>query len=144
MASRPILRRNSNVRAVDTNILVRLLEQDDPAQSVAADAYQKAGGPLWVSHIVLVETVWVLLSAFSRSKKEVLGVLDALLSNVDIHLQEEQIVNAAIEIYRISKADFSDCLVLETARANGHLPLATFDKNLSKLPGTTLPKFQSH
>jgi len=131
------------VRAVDTNILVRLLEQDDPAQTASADFYQKKGGPLWVSHLVLVETVWVLLSTFGRTKKEILGVLDALLSNVDIHLQEEAIVNAAIETYRISKADFSDCLVLETARANGHLPLATFDKNLSKLPDTVLPKFQT-
>ena len=132
------------MRAVDTNILVRLLEQDDPAQFKTADAYQKSGGPLWVSHIVLVETVWVLLSAFRRSKKEVLGVLDALLGNVDIHLQEESIVSAATEAYRASRADFSDCLVLETARANGHLPLATFDKHLAKLPGTVLPKFKSH
>ncbi len=132
------------MRAVDTNILVPLLEQDDQAQAGAADAYQKTGGPLWVSHIVLVETVWVLVSTFSRTKKEILGVLDALLSNVDIHLQEESIVNAAIETYRGFKADFSDCLVVETARANGHLPLATFDKNLSKLPDTVLPKFPSH
>ncbi|MDP2875180.1 MAG: PIN domain-containing protein, partial [Holophaga sp.] len=101
-------------------------------------------GPLWVSHIVLVETVWVLLSTFSRTKKEILGVLDALLSNVDIYLQDESVVSAATETYRGSKADFSDCLVLETARANGHLPLATFDKNLSKLSDTVMPKIQSH
>jgi predicted nucleic-acid-binding protein len=132
------------VRAVDTNLLVRLLEQDDSAQARAAEAYQKTGGPLWVSQIVLVETVWVLSSAFSRTRKEILGVLEALLNNVDIHLQEEAIVNNAVETYRASKADFSDCLVLETARANGHLPLATFDKQLAKLPDTFLPRSNSH
>lgn len=132
------------MRAVDTNILVRLLEQDDPAQTAAAEAYRLNGGPLWVSHVVLVETVWVLLSSFDRTKKEVLGVLDALVNNVDIHLHEPAIVSAALAHYRASKADFSDCLALEIARSNGHLPLATFDKNLAKLPDTFQPKSHSH
>jgi predicted nucleic-acid-binding protein len=132
------------VRAIDTSLLVRLLEQDDTAQAAAANAYQQSGGPLWVSHIVLVETVWVLMSTFRRSKREILGVLDALLSNADIHLQEEALVSLAISAYRASRADFSDCLLLATARANGHLPLATFDKNLLKLPDTTQPKAPFH
>jgi predicted nucleic-acid-binding protein len=127
------------VRAVDTNILVRLLEQDDPAQAAAAEAYRAAGGPLWVSQVVLVETVWVLASVFQRTRKELLGVLEALQDNRDIHLQEPAVVGAAIAAYRASKADFSDCLVLETARAHGHLPLATFDRALAKLPGTARP-----
>ncbi len=128
------------MRAVDTNFLVRLLERDDPAQSAAAEAFRLAGGPLWVSHIVLVETVWVLLSSFSRSRKEILGVLEALLRNADIHLQDEPVVSAAVAHFRSSRADFSDCLLLETARANGHLPLATFDQHLARLPGTVRPK----
>ena len=132
------------MRSVDTNILVRLIEQDDPAQTAAAEAYRQGGGPLWVSHVVLVETVWVLMSSFNRTKKEVLAVLDALVNNMDIHLHEPSTVGAAMAHYRASKADFSDCLALEIARTNGHLPLATFDKNLSKLPDTFLPKSQSH
>ena len=132
--------RSSHVRAVDTTILVRLLEQDDAAQARIAQDYQSTGGPLWVSHVVLVETIWVLISAFGRTRKEVLGVLEALLGNADLHLQEETVVKAAVDAFRDSKADFSDCLVLETARANGHLPLATFDKSLAKLPGTFVPK----
>jgi predicted nucleic-acid-binding protein len=132
------------VRAVDTNLLVRLFEQDDPAQTRAAEDFLKAGGPLWVSHIVLVETVGVLATAFRRTRKELLGVLEALLGNGDFHLQEEPMVKAAVAAYRASRADFSDCLVLETARAHGHLPLATFDKALSKLPGTVQPKSRLH
>lgn len=127
------------MRAVDTNVVIRLLEQDDPAQAAAADAYQHSGGPLWVAHVVLVETVWVLSATFHRTRKEILGVLTALLGNRDIHLQEEPVVRAAVESFRTSRADFSDCLVLETARAHGHLPLATFDRNLAKLPDTVRP-----
>ncbi len=130
------------MRAVDTNILVRLLERDDPAQASAAEAFLQEGGALWVSHVVLAETVWVLESVFKRTKKEILGVLDALVNNVDIHLNEPSVVSIAIAHYRSSKADFSDCLVLSIAQAQGHLPLATFDKNLAKLPGTVLPPRQ--
>lgn len=130
------------MRAVDTNILIRLLEQDDPVQSAEVNAYQRDGGPLWVSHIVLVETVWVLSSFFHRSRKELLGLLGMLLTNEDIHLQEEAVVASAITAFRNSKADFSDCLVLEVARANGHLPLATYDKHLARLPGATPPRRQ--
>lgn len=132
------------MRAVDTHILVRLLEQDDTVQTAATRAFQRSGGPLWVSHIVLVETVWVLSSTFRRTRKEILGVLEALLGNADIHLQEEALVSLAVTAFRETRADFSDCLVLATARASGHLPLATFDKNLLKLPDTTQPKAASH
>jgi predicted nucleic-acid-binding protein len=127
------------VRAVDTNILVRLLEQDDPIQTSAVNAYQKDGGPLWVSHIVLVETVWVLTSVYHRSRRELAGMLGALLGNEDIHLQEEAVVAAAVAAFRASKADFSDCMVLAVARSFGHLPLATFDKQLAKLPDVIRP-----
>jgi predicted nucleic acid-binding protein len=49
-------------------------------------------------------------------------------------------VKEAVDAFRLSRAEFSDCLALAIARANGHLPLATFDKNLAKLPDTLLPK----
>lgn len=128
------------MRAVDTNLLIRLLEQDDPAQTSAAEAFLQEGGALWVSHVVLAEAVWVLESVFSRTRKEIIGVLDALVNNVDIHLHEPAVVSAALAHFRASKAAFSDCLVLCIAQTHGHLPLATFDKNLAKLPGTVLPK----
>lgn len=136
--------RNSSVRAVDTNILVRLLEQDDPAQTAAAEAFLQGGTALWVSHLVLAETIWVLQWVFKRTKKELLGVLDALVNNLEIHIHEPSVVSAAIAHFRSSKAEFSDCLVLAIAQAQGHLPVATFDKNLAKLPGTVLPKHRSN
>lgn len=126
---------NTPVRAVDTNVLVRLLEQDDPAQAATAEAFLKAGGPLWVSHLILAETVWVLGDVYQRTKREILHALDALLDNQAVHLQEQDIVKAAVHAFRDCKADFSDCLALEIARAHGHLPLATFDKAFAKLPG---------
>jgi hypothetical protein len=51
------------------------------------------------------------------------------------------VVEAALEHYRGKRAlGFSDCLVLETARKAGHLPLGTFDRDLGKLNGAVRPE----
>ena len=45
------------MRAVDTNVLIRLVTRDDPKQVLAAEAFVAKG--VWVSHLVLVEAVWL-------------------------------------------------------------------------------------
>lgn len=51
------------MRAVDTNVLVRLLARDDPHQLAAAESFVQAGA--WISHLVLMEAVWVLDSVYA-------------------------------------------------------------------------------
>ena len=59
-----------------------------------------------------------------------------LLHHRDLALQEPDSVAPALDQYRNRPAlGFSDCLILETARKAGHLPLGTFDRNLAKLDG---------
>ena len=62
--------------AVDTNVLVRLLVADDLAQTRRALAYLEARPPLWVSTVVLVETVWVLTEVYGWSKAQILAMLE--------------------------------------------------------------------
>ena len=50
------------MRAVDTNVLVRLITGDDEKQAVVADSFVNRGA--WVSHVVLAETAWVLPQGF--------------------------------------------------------------------------------
>jgi predicted nucleic-acid-binding protein len=123
------------MRAVDTNILVRLTTRDDPKQVVAAEAFVAGGA--WVSHLVLAEFVWVLTSVYRLAAPEIATAVEILLSHETLTLQDAEIVDAALDRYRTKPAlSFSDCLVLETARKAGHLPLGTFDRDLAKLPGT--------
>jgi len=66
-----------------------------------------------------------------------LDIVDLLLNHTDLVLQDDDVVAAALETFRSRQAlGFTDCLLLEVARKAGHLPLGTFDKNLSKLDGT--------
>jgi predicted nucleic-acid-binding protein len=120
------------MRAVDTNVVVRLVTRDDPRQTARAEAFVAKGA--WVSHIVLVEVIWVLDSVFELPQKQLATAIDMLLNHRDLVLQEPEVVSAALARYRRRpRLGFSDCMVLESARKAGHVPLATFDKELGKL-----------
>ncbi|MFM2415492.1 MAG: hypothetical protein RL385_215 [Pseudomonadota bacterium] len=121
--------------AVDTNVLVRLITRDDAKQAAAADAFAAKGA--WVSHVVLAETTWVLAAAYDLPAAKIALALEMLLNHRDLAVQDPDVVAAALDNFRAKPAlGFADCLVLEIARKAGHLPLATFDKALSKLEGT--------
>ena len=120
------------MRAVYTNVLVRLLVRDDAAQARVADDYIAKGA--WVSHLVLAETTWVLSAVYERSAAQQIALLDVLLTHQSLVMQDADVVAAALAHFRRKPAlGFSDCLVLEIAHKAGHTPLGTFDKALGKL-----------
>jgi predicted nucleic-acid-binding protein len=122
------------MNAVDTNVLVRLLARDDLRQVKAAEAFVARGA--WVSHIVLVETTWVLESAYDLDRRALARAVRMLVNHHDLTVQESDVVAAALSAYEgKANVSFSDCLVLEVARRAGHMPLGTFDRDLAKLDG---------
>ena len=122
------------MRAVDTHILVRLLVRDDAAQVNVAENFVEKGA--WVSHLVLVETLWVLDAVYERSPSQLAKAIDLLLNHETLTLQDADVVTAALGHFRKRPTlGFSDCLILEIARKAGHLPVGTFDKNLAKSDG---------
>ena len=122
------------MRAVDTNVLVRLLTRDDAKQVRAADAFVEKGA--WVSVLALVEAMWVLDAVYGRGPGEIATAVEMLLNHEHLALQEPEAVSAALGVFRRRPAlGFSDCLLLELARKAGHLPLGTFDRNLGRVEG---------
>ena len=122
------------MRAVDTNVLVRLVARDDAKQVAAAEAFVASGA--WVSHLVLVEAIGVLTSVYGLSPGKTATAVEMFLNHQNLAVEDSDTVAAALEHYRKKQAlGFSDCLALEVARKAGHLPLGTFDHELSKLDG---------
>ena len=122
------------MRALDTNVLLRLVVRDDARQAQAAAQFVAKGA--WVSHLVLSETVWVLSAVYQRNAQQLQAALEFLLSHQTLVLQDAETVAGALANFGAKpKRGFSDCLVLEIARKAGHLPLATFDKALAGLDG---------
>ena len=122
------------MRAIDTNVLVRLVTGDDPKQAAAAEKFVSSGA--WVSHLVLAETIWVLATVYDRDPPALAQTVDFLLKHHDLTIQDAEVVVAALVHYRNRPSlEFSDCLVLEIARKAGHVPMGTFDRTLAKLEG---------
>lgn len=122
------------MRAVDTNVLVRLLLVDDEDQTRAADAFIRGGA--WVSHLVLAETTWVLRTVYRHTPTEIADALTAALDTADLVFEDSEVVGDAIAAFRARPGmKFSDFLIVEIARKAGHGPVGTFDKDLAKMPG---------
>ena len=125
---------SGDMRAVDTNVLVRLVTRDDAKQVAAAEAFVARGA--WVPHLVLAEATWVLTSVYGRRPEAIAAAVEMLLNHQHLTLQDPDAVTAAVERFRQRPGlGFSDCLVLEVARKAGHLPLGTLDRDLGKLEG---------
>lgn len=123
------------MRAVDTNVLVRLIVQDDEGQRSKAESFVSFGA--WVSHLVLAETVWVLDSVYGLNRSALIDAIGMLQDQDQIIIEDPHVVSAALRQFKQKPSlGFTDCLILEIARKAGHTPLGTFDKNLAKIDGT--------
>ena len=122
------------MRAVDTNVLVRLITRDDVKHVAAAESFVAAGA--WVGHVVLAETTWVLDAVYNLGPAAIATAVEMLLNHRHLTIADADVVTTALDQYRRSpRMSFSDCLVLETARKAGHLPVGTFDRPFAKLDG---------
>jgi predicted nucleic acid-binding protein len=123
------------MRAVDTNVLVRLITRDDSRQAASAESFIGKGA--WVSLLALAEAARVLTSVYQLSSKDLAKAIEMLLNHRDLVLQDPETVAGALELFGAKPTlGFSDCLMLQLARRAGHLPLGTFDRTLAKVEGT--------
>lgn len=122
------------MRAVDTNVLVRLIVRDSLPQLAAAEEFVRAGA--WISQLVLAESVWVLNYVYGFNPQRLATAISMLLDHESLSVQDVDTVIRALDLFRAKPSlGFSDCLILEIARKNGHVPLGTFDRKLARVEG---------
>jgi predicted nucleic-acid-binding protein len=122
------------MRAVDTNVLVRLMTRDDAKQVAAAEDFVAAGAR--VPHLAVAEATWVLPSVYDREPEAIATAVEMLLSHERLTIQDSETVAAAVAQFRQQRrVGFSDCLMMEVARKAGHTPLGTFDRDLARIEG---------
>lgn len=127
--------------ALDTNVLVRFLVQDDPLQAqlatkVIEQLTEDAQG--FVSREVLIELVWVLERAYRLGRAEIAAALDGLLSATELDIEGSDEVAPALELYRNDGFGFADLMIAAAARRAGASELLTFDRKAARLPGVRL------
>jgi len=128
--------------ALDTNVLLRFLLQDDAAQAAAARrlirAAAEAGDTLYVPVSVALELEWVLRSRFKMNRAAVVQTFSTLLETVELRFAAAGAVEWALNRYEETGADFGDCMHTALASLAGEAPMWTFDKSASKLTGAAL------
>lgn len=128
--------------ALDTNVLVRLVMADDPAQAGRArglfEAHADADGSLFVSDVVLAEFAWVLKSRYALPREAIARALAALLANSTLAWQSRDAATAALRAYECGSVDFPDCLVATLADTHGCEAVLSFDQGMRGLPGLRL------
>ena len=125
--------------AVDTNVLVRLLTQDDSQQAQAVDRllarHARNGSLLFVPITVVLELEWVLRSKLSHDKAEFIRTMSAMLTMVEFSFESEHALEQALVDYQEGTADFGEYIHLALARQNEALPFWTFDRKAAKAVG---------
>ena len=124
--------------ALDTNVLVRYLAQDDARQSAAAthlvEQTLSPADPGYVSLVTLLETAWVMESCYGADAATVASILDDIVDTASLLLQDAAAVKAASQRYARGDVDLHDCLIVSLA-AQRKAQVVTFDAKAAKRLG---------
>ena len=130
--------------SLDTNVLVRYLVEDDARQAALAAALIerviRKNESLFVSDVVICETVWVLSAAYRFGRAEIAAVLRDVLRARHLAFAAPDQLILALAAFAAGKGDFADYLIREHARAAGYAEVATFDKVLLRERGFVAPR----
>ncbi len=130
--------------AVDTNVIVRFLVRDDEKQATIAykrlKQAEKDRERLFVPAPVVLETIWVLESAYGKSRSEVLDSIQDMKQMPVFEFEKDDAIERLLADGRKYKADLADIFIANSAQACGCDTGITFDKGASKLPFFSLLK----
>ncbi len=122
---------------LDTNIVLRYLAQDDPRQSKAArdliEGRLTRDEPGHICAITVAEIAWVLKRLYAASREEIAGTIEGLLAAPTIVVEHRSLVRQAVQDFRESTAEFSDCVIARVNAGAGCDTTFTFDRAAAKL-----------
>lgn len=133
--------------AVDTNIVLRYLLQDDEERSPKASKLFEGDEKILITDVVLVETLWILKGQrYGLSKDTLTDVVQALIEDTNIVFEDSHAVWCALDDYiNGSGSEFSDALIVNKSQRFGNktkltaYPLYTFDECALRIDGTKKP-----
>jgi predicted nucleic-acid-binding protein len=126
---------------LDTNILVRYIMQDDPRQAALATRLVEslsAESPGFIPLVSVVEIAWVLSSAYSLSREQLMEAFEVVLRTRELIVEQAEIVWKSLRTLTSTRADFADCLIAQSAASAGCEKTLTFDRGAARTGGMTL------
>ena len=116
---------------LDTNVLLRVFVDDEPKQVAAVRRFVERAAPdgLFISDLVLAETVWTLARRFRAKKDRVVEVLRQLLERAEFVFENRHDFRAALRAFASGRVDFADCLIAMRSRRLGVATTVSFDED---------------
>jgi predicted nucleic acid-binding protein len=122
---------------VDTNILIRHLTGDPPQMAARATAYLGAEDDLYLTDLVVAETIYVLESFYEVPRPRVANAIRSLLAFVSMIVVDRGLLLRAVELYETARLDFAEAYLVACAESTGIFRVASFDKTIDRV-GTVI------
>ena len=124
------------MKALDTNVLVRFLVQDDIKQSEKVNQLftraEQSKQPLLVTSLVVLELIWVLDAVYSVDRNDIIHALNELLTMPVIEFENQGMLRSFVNVAQDSNLDLSDILIAQSGFIQGCDATITFDKKAAK------------
>jgi len=118
---------------LDTNVLIRHLTGDPPAQARRASAFLEQAHELLVPDLIVAEVVYVLESFYEVERPQVAELARAILGFPAIVVADEPLLLRALEIYEVDRIDFAEAYLVACAEAAGVEAIASFDRSIDRV-----------
>lgn len=118
---------------LDTNILIRHLTGDPPAQARRATAFLERADELLVPDLIVAEVVYVLESFYEVKRRRVAELVRAIIAFPAIVVVDEALLLRALEIYEVERIDFAEAYLVASAEASGVEAIASFDRAIDRV-----------
>jgi predicted nucleic-acid-binding protein len=124
---------------LDTNVLVRYLAQDDPAQSLKAteliERRLTEDEPGFISVVAMAEVAWVLERAYGLADQEIAAAIEGVLQAEVLVVENEQEIFTAMIALKAGRGSFADALIGALDAKAGCSRTLTFDRRAQRLSG---------
>ncbi len=118
---------------IDTNVLIRHLTGDPPAQAVRATRYLERSEELLLPDLILAEVAYVLESYYEVPRVQVAETLRAVLGFPAIRVVDADLLQRAVEVYDVHRLDFADAYLIASAERAGVGVIASFDRSIDRV-----------
>ena len=118
---------------VDTNVLVRHLTGDPPAQASRATRYLRGADELLLPDLILAEVAYVLESFYEAPRSQVATTLRSVLAFPAIRVLDVDLLQRAVEVYEVHRLDFADAYLVASAERTGVGAIASFDRGIDRV-----------
>lgn len=118
---------------VDTNVLIRHLTGDPPAQGLRATRYLAEADELLLLDLILAEVAYVLESFYEAPRAQVAATLRAVLGFRAIKVVDAELAQRAVEVYDVDRLDFADAYLVASAERSGIGVIASFDRSIDRV-----------